>query len=74
MAELLSSPKVRRVIMEFWNSDVPAIETDEIKTAKTALKAVHDCDLVGKVKVIEKQGKVYLINNDIYGEAKDTSD
>ncbi len=60
---MLSTPKVRAVIMEFWNSDVPAVESPEgIKTAKTALKAILDLELVGKVAAIEKGGTLYLVN------------
>jgi hypothetical protein len=70
MSEMLSSSKVRSVVMEFWNSDVPAIENPEgIKTAKTAMKAVHDLDLIGKVIAIQKGGVLYLVNKTLVEEA-----
>jgi len=70
MTEMLSTSKVRAVIMEFWNSDIPAIENpDGIKTAKTAMKAVHDLDLIGKVIAIQKGGVLYLVNKTLVEDA-----
>lgn len=75
MTEMLSNTKTRAVIQEFWNSDVPAVENPEgIKTAKTALKAIHDLDLVGKVKAVEKDGKLYLVNKVIMDAAIEFTD
>lgn len=66
MAELLSSSKARNVIMTFWNSEELGIETTEIKMKKTALAAIHDCGLVGKVSAVERtidgQKRLFLIN------------
>jgi hypothetical protein len=59
--------------MNFWNSDVPAVEDPEgVKTAKTAMKAVLDLDLVGKVMAIERGGKLYLINRVVVDANDDT--
>lgn len=61
-AELLSSSKARAVIMEFWNSDEMGISCEGIKTVKTALAAIHDCGLVGKIKAVRRDDQLYLIN------------
>lgn len=58
----LSSKQVRNVIMEFWNSDIPGREETEIKTRETAMRAVLDLELVGKVICVKRDKKLYLIN------------
>jgi len=65
----MTSKEVRNVIMAFYNSDIPGREETEIKTRQTAMRAVLDLDLVGKVIAVEKKTngikQLFLINTEI---------
>ena len=58
----MNSKQAQNIIMAFWNESIPGREEHEIKTRETAMRAVLELDLVGKVICVKRDGQLYLVN------------
>lgn len=58
----MTPKRAKQIVAEFWNEDIPGREEHEIKTVNTALTAIRELELIGKVIAVKRNGQIYLVN------------